>query len=68
MKQILMKSRRVVFGLVLAGALGFGATQAVAGTAPAEEPEKARACNPACKPDCGGFGGEFRHWGCLCCG
>jgi hypothetical protein len=68
MKRILMKSRHLVFGLVLAGALGFGATQAVAGTAPETEGAKAKACNPVCKPDCFGFGGELRHWGCLCCG
>jgi hypothetical protein len=68
MKQAMPKVRGLVFGLVLAGALGFGATQAAAGTAPEVQPEKARACNPVCKPDCGGFGGELRHWGCLCCG
>lgn len=68
MKQAMLNARGLVFGLVLAGALGFGATQAAAGTAPASEPEKARACNPVCAPDCQGFGGELRHWGCLCCG
>jgi hypothetical protein len=68
MKQILRRSRVAVFGLVLAGALGFGATQAAAGPAPEKTPERAKACNPICKPDCDGFGGELRHWGCLCCG
>jgi hypothetical protein len=68
MSQTLRKYRQAVFGLVMAGALGFGATQAAAGTSPEKQPEKARACNPVCKPDCGGFGGELRHWGCLCCG
>ena len=62
----LLDARRMVFGVVLGGALVFGTTQAVAGPAP--EREKAKACNPICKPDCGGFGGELRHWGCLCCG
>jgi hypothetical protein len=68
MTQTILKARRVAFGLAMAGALGFGATQAAAGTAPDKQPEKARACNPICATDCDGFGGELRHWGCLCCG
>jgi hypothetical protein len=68
MKQAMLNVRRLVFGLAMAAALGFGTTQAAAGTAPDKQPDKARACNPVCKPDCGGFGGELRHWGCLCCG
>ena len=59
--------RRVVFALGLVGALGFGATQAIADRRNATD-EQPRACNPLCKPDCDGFGGELRHWGCLCCG
>lgn len=58
--------RRGMVALAVAGALGFGASQAVATTAaPVDQP---RACNPVCKPDCDGFGGELRHWSCLCCG
>lgn len=68
MKRILMKSRQAVFGLVLASALGFGATQAFAGTGPEKESDAERACSPVCKPDCGGFTGTLRGWGCLCCG
>jgi hypothetical protein len=68
MKKVLRRTRGLLFGVGLVGALGFGTSQAVAGTAPDKEPERARACNPICKPDCQGFGGELRGWGCLCCG
>lgn len=57
--------RQVILGLALFGALGFGASQAVANPELGPEP---RVCDPRCKDLCQGFGGELRHWGCLCCG
>ena len=66
MRRITSRWRRVAFACALAGALGFGATQAIA--TPRYESDQPRVCDPRCKPDCDGFGGELRHWGCLCCG
>ena len=57
--------RRTAFALAVGATMVFGASQALATPSPAEQP---RSCNPLCKPDCDGFGGELRHWGCLCCG
>ena len=65
MERITPRIRSILFGCTIAGALVFGASQAVATS---EADSVPRACNPICKPDCGGFGGELRHWGCLCCG
>ena len=65
MKHITARIRGIVFGSAVAGALVFGATQAIATPTETGVP---RACDPRCKPDCDGFGGELRHWGCLCCG
>lgn len=66
MSRILPIVRRAFFALATVAALGFGATQAVAESGP--QPDRPRVCDPRCKPDCGGFGGELRHWSCLCCG
>lgn len=69
MPQTILKVRRVVFGLGMLGALGFGATQAAAGTGPEKkEPRKARYCSSICEPECPGFGGELYGWTCYCCG
>lgn len=65
MKHITHRIRALVFGGAVAGAMVFGVTQAVASPPRGEVP---RACDPRCAPDCDGFGGELRHWGCLCCG
>lgn len=65
MKHIRLNLRRALFAAVLGGSLGFGATQVLAAPSPVETP---RVCDPRCAPDCDGFGGELRHWGCLCCG
>lgn len=56
--------KRGLLALAVAGALGFGASQAVA--TPATQVD--RSCNPICKPDCQGFGGQLQGWTCLCCG
>ncbi|HEX2094075.1 MAG TPA: hypothetical protein VHG28_16855 [Longimicrobiaceae bacterium] len=58
--------RRLALALVFAGTLGFGGTQVFA--APSTGQGEARACSSICKPECGEFGGELRHWQCLCCG
>jgi hypothetical protein len=65
MKQLTPRIRTALFAFAVAGSLAFGAAQAVATPGGDTTP---RACNPVCAPDCGGFGGELRHWGCLCCG
>ena len=65
MKRISPRIRSILFGAAVAGSLAFGAAQAVATPGGDTVP---RACDPRCKPDCDGFGGELRHWGCLCCG
>ena len=65
MKHITPRIRRIVFGCAVASGLLVGATQVVAVPGEGQVP---RTCNPICKPDCDGFGGELRHWGCLCCG
>lgn len=57
--------RRALFALAMVGALGFGAERVIATP---NDQGPARVCDPRCKPDCDGFGGELRHWGCLCCG
>lgn len=66
MRNAPLNARRGLFALVMAGSLGFGATQAVA--TPAAELEKPSVCDPRCKTYCQGFGGELRDTGCLCCG
>lgn len=65
MKRITPRIRSIFFGCMVAGGLVFGGTRAIATPT---EPAEPRTCNPICKPDCDGFGGELRHWGCLCCG
>ena len=65
MTRITPRIRSILFALAVAGSLAFGARQAVATP---NEDGIPRACNPICAPDCDGFGGELRHWGCLCCG
>jgi len=65
MKHVTPRIRTILFGCAVAGSLAFGASQAVA-TPP--ETGIPRVCDPRCAPDCDGFGGELRHWGCLCCG
>lgn len=61
------RMKGMVFGLGVAGMLGFGAVQAVATPAP---PQKgALQCDPVCASQCGGFGGTMQWNGiCRCCG
>ncbi|HEX2094074.1 MAG TPA: hypothetical protein VHG28_16850 [Longimicrobiaceae bacterium] len=65
MKQITRGFQRVVFALAVAGALGSGATQALA--RPATEESTARACTQ-CLRECGSLGGVWKSGRCLCCG
>jgi hypothetical protein len=65
MERITPRIRGILFGCAIAGTLAFGATQAVA--TPAED-STPRACSSVCAPECGSFGGELRHFQCLCCG
>ena len=65
MTRAALNLRRALVALAVAAPVVFGVTQAVA-TPP--DPAEPRVCDPRCKEDCDGFGGELRHWGCLCCG
>lgn len=65
MNHVPSRYRRAVFALATAAALGFGATQVLATSAPVDGPE--RACT-SCKSVCGDLGGRFVSGRCLCCG
>jgi hypothetical protein len=65
MKHIKPRIRSFLFGCAVVSGLAFGTSQALATPAERDVP---RVCDPRCKLDCDGFGGELRHWGCLCCG
>jgi hypothetical protein len=62
MHRIASRWRRVVFATAVAGALGFGATQAFA--APVEQK---RAVCSSCWGKCPQFGGDFINHRCVCC-
>lgn len=56
--------RRMLFGVAVAGTLGFGASQAFATP---KEPEKRAACG-TCWGRCPQLGGDLdRHGRCICC-
>jgi hypothetical protein len=63
MSRITSGWRRVAFAAAVTGALGFGATQALA--APSE-PEGRAVCN-SCRGRCPQFGGDFVNGRCICC-
>lgn len=62
MRTTMRRGRGALFGLAVAGMLGFGASQAVA--APREEP---RAVCSSCWGRCPQFGGDFVNGRCICC-
>jgi hypothetical protein len=63
MRRIASRWRRVGFVAAVAGALGFGATQALA--APSEP--GARAVCSSCWGRCPQFGGDYVNGRCICC-
>ncbi len=63
MRTITIGWRRAAFVAAVAGALGFGATQAFA--APREE-GRAAACG-TCWGRCPQFGGDYVNHRCICC-
>ena len=68
MKRISIDWRKAVFGVAVAGALGFGATQASARTVPVSD-DAAAACSRICVPECPPeFGGSYIAGRCYCCG
>lgn len=68
MKRISLNWRKAVFGAAVAGALGFGATQASAGTVAVSDSPTA-ACSRICVPECPAeFGGSYISGRCYCCG
>lgn len=62
MLRIASGGRQLVFATVVAGALGFGATQALA--APSEQK---RAVCSSCWGRCPQFGGDYVNGRCICC-
>jgi hypothetical protein len=68
MRSIARRWRAVLLALPLAGALGFGATQALA--SPAADPARGRECvpEPGCWKACPFAGGIVTWQGdCMCC-
>lgn len=66
MRMITAGWKRAAFGLAVAGALGFGGTQAVA--APREAESETRACGiAACRTACPQYGGSWVNGRCICC-
>jgi len=66
MRTITAGWKRAAFGLAVAGALGFGGTQAAA--APREAETQNAACNAtACRNTCPQYGGAWVSGRCICC-
>jgi hypothetical protein len=66
MRTITAGWKRVAFAVAVAGALGFGATQAVA--EPREAESQTAACGAtACQRTCPEYGGSWVNGRCICC-
>lgn len=66
MKRSKFSLRKLLVAVAFAGAMGFGAMQAVAsGTA---EKAQANSCSWVCESECPGFGGSYIAGVCYCCG
>ncbi|HEU4451858.1 MAG TPA: hypothetical protein VFR81_02325 [Longimicrobium sp.] len=66
MRMITASWQRMAFGIAVAGALGFGATQAMA--APREAETETMACGAtACRNACPQYGGTWVSGRCICC-
>jgi hypothetical protein len=67
MRNVARRWRTVLLALPVVGALGFGATQALA--SPAAARGGARECLPEkpCWADCPYAGGRVVYLGCMCC-
>jgi len=66
MQTITAVLKRAAFGVAVAGALGFGATQAAA--EPREAESETRACGiAACRTACPQYGGSWVNGRCICC-
>jgi len=70
MKHALGRTRNILFAAAITASMGFGATQALASSRPAES-TPAKSCRDfQCRTACGEFGGTYDSWRriCLCCG